>query len=559
MLRPETEERLNKIKDKKNLIGKNYNGKIVTLKNYYSYIKEMCRNDIQLFSLMFLSHYNTFPHNKFHIDSFTLLERKEKRLAIAASRGLAKSSVYSLTDTLHDICYVLENYILLLSNTETQALSHSKNIIYELTGNEKIIAVFGNLIPSKKTSPQDFICSNDVKLSARGSDSSLRGIRHKASRPTKIILDDVEDAETVGNPATREKFEEVWFKKEVSPLGSVDTKIIMIGTILHEDSLLTNTQNNAAYLKKTYPMVLQWDNEHKLWETWRSIYVNKDNENHLIDSDLFYEQNKEKMLDGTSVIWPEKDDYLSIQKKIVEIGRPSFLQEYQMESLDLSKVLFNQFYYFDMITDPVQGEGIKTHHGRFIPISGLDVYMSIDPTAGSKDQTKGDCTSIILGYVNVTDSKENRRLFAFHDWTKNAKPSEWIEMMFILADTFNVQKITIEENLYRNFLKENLSNTKKELIQKGKIKDRDFSIKEVLSQTNKEKRIIQLEPKIHGSSIQFIRQGLSQNFWSQLKNYIPNGKCKDDVPDSLEILWTSVRGFTGAGVADKYQQRHLQE
>lgn len=556
--REKTKIRYEKVIDKKNMIGKEFQGKKITNKQFYLYIKEICRNDIQLFSILFFPHYNVYPHNRFHLESFDLLEKGHVRIAEAASRGLAKSSTFSLVGVLHDICYEREQYIVILSNTESQVLSHAKNIIFELSDNDRLISVFGNLLKGKKTAPHDFICENSVKISARGSSSSLRGMRHGAYRPTKIIMDDVEDDETVANPVTREKFEN-WFYKEVSFLGSKETKFHFIGTILHEESLLTKIQANPAYISKTYPMILKWDNQPKLWNEWKDIYINKDNDNHVKDSDEFFEKNKDKMLEGTEVIWPEKEDYLSLQKKIIEIGKHSFMQEYQMEAIDLSKVLFNQFYYFDYVTDPIHGEGIKTHHGRFIPMSGLDVQMSIDPTAGSKDQTKGDATSIILGYVEAMAIKEDKRLFVFADWTKNAKPSEWIERMFILADEYKVTKITIEENLYRNFLKENLHTAKTNMLNNGTLK-RNITpvIKEILSHIQKEKRIMQIEPKVHSGSIQFIRRGLSEMFWQQMRNYIPNGKCKDDVPDSLEMLWTSVRGYNGAGVVNKPQSRHLE-
>lgn len=547
MKRDHTIQAYNKIKEKYSLIGKSIKGTLVTHAHYYKYVKESCRKDIQLFSLIFLNHYNSFPHNEFHIEAFNLLEQGEKNLALAATRGAAKSSIFSLVGVLHDILYEKEKFILILSNTESQVLSHSNNIIKELSENEKIISVFGILLPRKKNSSSDFFTTTGIRVSARGSASSMRGLRYGANRPTKIILDDVEDDDIVANPVTREKFEN-WFTKEISFLGTPNkTKYHFIGTILHEESLLSKQQKIPSYKSRTYKMIQNWDNAPELWEEWKKIYVNKDNPKHIEESNYFYEQNKDKMIAGTKVLWPEKESYLDLQKKIIEVGMPSFLQEYQMEAIDLSKVLFPMFYYCG-ITEKNGLKGILTHHGAFFPIGALTPVMSIDPTAGSKDAAKGDATSIIIGYQQLEASKEDNRLFIVKDWTKNAKPSVWIRQMFIMAEEWNVEKIVIEENLYRNFLKENLLDAHTKLKEEGVLKKQPPVIKEILSSVNKEKRITQLEPKISSGKIQFDKSALTTEFWQQLKNYIPNGKCKDDVPDSLNILWDATRSFTGVAV-----------
>lgn len=510
-----------------------------SVRKFNAKVASLCYTDIQLFTLIFLKHYLKYPHNSFHCESFDLLESSVQKLAIAAARGLAKSSVYTLAGVLHDILYQKEKYILILSNTTPQALIHSKNIIYELTDNDRIINVFGDVLPGRKTSCEDFVTKTGIKVSARGAGSSIRGIRHGAHRPSKVILDDVEDDETVANTVTREKFEE-WFLNVVTFVGDSKTKYYIDGTILHEESLLSRLQKNPSYLAKTYPMILSWDTAPDLWGKWRAIYNNKDSETHLKDAEDFFCSNKDKMLAGTRVAWPERDSYLDLQKKIVEIGMPSFMQEYQMDAVDLSKVLFSDFHYFTLGYHENQ-HGIFTHNGKFLALSGFDAYVAIDPTSGSKNQASGDDTSIIVAYVESAAKPEDRRVFVYKDWTRNAKPTEWLAKLLHIAEENNCIRIIIEENLYRNFLVETIQDARKKMPFNGHSPSK---LQLVLNNTNKEKRIMQIEPKINNGKIQFIKEGLSQQFWGQLRHYRPDGKCKDDVPDCIEMLWSAARKFT---------------
>ncbi len=65
----------------------------------------------------------------------------------------------------------------------------------------------------------------------------MRGIRHGSIRPDLIIADDVEDVQSVKTKQGRNKTFE-WFTSEIVPAGDTDTKIIVVGNLLHEDSLL---------------------------------------------------------------------------------------------------------------------------------------------------------------------------------------------------------------------------------------------------------------------------------------------------------------------------------
>jgi len=68
-------------------------------------------------------------------------------------------------------------------------------------------------------------------------DQSIRGIRHREYRPDLLILDDVEDMDSAKKIEGRAKLFD-WFTREIVPLGDIGTRTIIVGNLLHEDSLV---------------------------------------------------------------------------------------------------------------------------------------------------------------------------------------------------------------------------------------------------------------------------------------------------------------------------------
>ena len=163
-----------------------------------------CATDLALFSAYYFPHYAEYPFNTFHYDrfeAFSLAERAIRRVW-AAPRGSAKSSLAALIEPIHDICYRLEEFILIISNTNPQALGKLKDIRAELLTNDMLVNDYGISFSTKKPAESQFIVLQDgheIMLAAYGSGAEIRGIRFRHKRPTKIICDDSEHSEKVFN------------------------------------------------------------------------------------------------------------------------------------------------------------------------------------------------------------------------------------------------------------------------------------------------------------------------------------------------------------------------
>ena len=76
-----------------------------------------------------------------------------------------------------------------------------------------------------------------ARIIAVSREQGVRGLRHGPHRPDLIIADDVEDSRTVKNKESRDR-NFAWFTGELLPLGGDSTKYLIVGNLLHEDSLL---------------------------------------------------------------------------------------------------------------------------------------------------------------------------------------------------------------------------------------------------------------------------------------------------------------------------------
>jgi len=494
-----------------------------------------CADDIELFARVFFPHYCVHPFNKFHTDKMQEYRFGERaiRRADAAPRGYAKSTLKVLIKPIHDVCFKLEKFIVIISNTENQSAQKLKDIQTEFLTNDLLITCFGNFFKSRKVGATDYVATNgnhSCRFLALGSSTEMRGIRFGDVRPTKIILDDVEHSEEVENEALRDKMLQ-WYQDVVSKIGDEKTNIEIVGTVLHQKSLLKSLLKNPRYETAEYKAVVSWSERKDLWDQWTQIYTNLDNDNRLDDAKKFYHDNKTEMDKGVEVLWPEKEPYYALMEEIIETGMRSFMKEKQNNPMSDSEKVFDMdhIWWYE-----------EQEHGLFIlntkvliPWAQLSAYGAIDPSTGQQkasQRKKSDFSCIVTGYYDP----HKHRLFVHHDYTKRVSPSEFIKQIFELNERFSYYKFGVETNLFRNLLTENIKTERlrreKEFKKSIKIKFYDIDLHD-----NKEKRIYSIEPKVYHGHILFNKNGVSQEFMDQFYDF-PKG-THDDACDATEMLW----------------------
>ncbi len=182
------------------------------------------------------------PFSSLHQEIFNILDDDSIQLAaIAAPRGFGKTSIVSLAYPAKKILFREKKFIVPVSSTATKAMLDTENLKKELLYNREITNLFGPM-KSDSFSKECWITQTDIMVMPRGAGQQVRGLLHHHHRPDLIICDDLENSESVMNDELRAKLKEWFFADLCNSVnrGRDDWKIVVIGTILHEDSLLAN-------------------------------------------------------------------------------------------------------------------------------------------------------------------------------------------------------------------------------------------------------------------------------------------------------------------------------
>jgi len=219
------------------------------------------KNDIILFSKWLFEHHIVSKIPKFHKEIYDIiLKESNDQVCIAAPRGFSKSTIVSFIYILWQALYKESKFILIISDTYTQAKYLLDTIKRELEDNVRLKAMFGDQT-TDKWSEGEIILTNGAKITAKGVGMKVRGIKHREMRPDLIVMDDLENAELVESRDRRDKLLR-WFMSEVKPALAIDGKIRYIGTVLHYDSLLNKILKDKNWIRRKYQAI---ENGKSIW------------------------------------------------------------------------------------------------------------------------------------------------------------------------------------------------------------------------------------------------------------------------------------------------------
>ena len=214
------------------------------------------------------------PFAPIHNPIFAILDDDTiDKAVITAPRGLGKTSIINLAYPAKKILFREKKFIVPISNSATQAVMQSENLKRELTTNHIIRSIFGPIkssVPSDAFTKDMWVTEGGTLVFPRGTGQQVRGILHNDERPDLIIGDDLEDSESVRSEDQRKKLKEWWF---ADVLGSTSRfrknwKIVVIGTLLHEDSLLANLMDDPNWVHLNIDICD--DNYNSLWPDFMS-------------------------------------------------------------------------------------------------------------------------------------------------------------------------------------------------------------------------------------------------------------------------------------------------
>ena len=250
----------------------------------------------------YMSHYVTVETAPFQREIFALTENTNNKMAvIVAFRGSGKSTIMSFSYPIWAIMGQLQKkHVLLISQTQAKAQSILQGIKSELESNSLLK---GDLGPFKEEpghwgSQALVLTKFNARIATASVEQSVRGTKHNQYRPDLIIIDDIEDPQSLRTKEGRNKTFN-WLMGEVLPAGDLNTNFVVIGNLLHQDSVIKRLESKIIKrdikgVYKAYP--LMDDNNNVLWPSKYPTQESIEELKRIFDPVTFYREFMLKIL-----------------------------------------------------------------------------------------------------------------------------------------------------------------------------------------------------------------------------------------------------------------------
>lgn len=220
---------------------------------------ELCRTAGPFaFGRLFAPHHLSGPASDLHRDlnawhAACVAEPPGRMDAYAAPRGHGKSTAGVEIPALWHAAYGHRQFIVIVSNTWTQAVERLSTIVHEIETNAELRAAFPDLRPAIDERgmvvawrDDDIVLANGVRVIAAGAGKAIRGIKSAEKRPDLLLLDDLEDETSVATGEALAKRLK-WINSVALALSGPNAGIdaLWVGTILSRRALM-NQATGAA-------------------------------------------------------------------------------------------------------------------------------------------------------------------------------------------------------------------------------------------------------------------------------------------------------------------------
>jgi hypothetical protein len=241
-------------------------------------------------------------------------------VAIAAPRSHAKSTAITLAYVLANALFREHVFIIIISDTESQAIEFLHDLKVELQENDELRQTFGVWKVVKDAQTEIVVQMEDAyqfRILAKGSEQKVRGLKWRGRRPDLIVGDDLENDDIVLNRDRRDKFKK-WIYGAVLPALSDNGRARFVGTILHMNSFLESHMPDVRDLHTIITGVA--DRRFVEGEQWASARFRAHND------------------DFSQILWSEKFDRKRLEDIRYDYTQRGFPEVYAQEYLNYPRI-----------------------------------------------------------------------------------------------------------------------------------------------------------------------------------------------------------------------------
>ena len=445
-----------------------------------------------------------------------------QRDAIAAPRGEAKSTKVSMSFVLWCVVTGAKHYVVIVMDAFEQAAEMLEAIKAELEANPRIANDFPEACGQGKVWRAGVIVTaNGRKVEAFGSAKKIRGRRHGAHRPDLAIMDDIENDENVTTPAQRDKLQR-FVTASVLNLGPPDDSMdaILIGTVLHYDSVLSRFLKNPLWHRKVFKAIIHWPDRMDLWERFEHLLITGETPaKGEAEALALYEANRAEMDKGAQVSWPALRPLVKLMIKRAREGHAAFDSEQQ--------------------NDPIAGDDAPFAHSIRFWVNRLPdwvFYGACDPSLGKSGSGRDPSAIVVGGW-----QREQGILSVVEAQIKKRVPDRIISDVIEMQREYGCIVWGFESVQFQEFLRT-------ELVKRSAQAGVPVPARALIPIADKLLRIESLQPHMHNGLL--LLHSSQTTLIDQFRHF-PKAD-HDDGPDAVHMLWMlAVTGGIAAAAQGK--------
>jgi len=338
------------------------------------------------------------------------------------------------------------------------------------------------------------------RITAKGAEQKIRGLKWNNKRPDLIICDDLENDEIVLNKERRAKFKR-WFYASLMPSRSYKGIVRYVGTILHNDSLLESVmpRKGDRYTKDEDLKVSSLKNPKSL--AWHSVKYRAHNP------------------DFSKILWSElytAQHFKQLRQQHIDDGMADvYSQEYLNYPLDESLSYFRR----SDFTDYTEADRVKFSHPDWKKTH--NIYIGSDLAVSTSDHA--DFSVFVVGAVS-----EDGMLYIHNVIRDKSDSQEIVETILSLQRQYNPMCLSMEKGQIEKsigpFLRERM------------MQENTFiNILPLSPSTDKKSRARSIQARMRMGGVRFDKQ--AEWFYTLEEEAIMFGRGKhDDQVDALSYL-----------------------
>lgn len=326
--------------------------------------------------------------------------------AFAAPRGHGKSTAGVEVPALWHAAYCSRRYVVIASDTWSQAVRRLETIRTEVETNEELRAAFPKLRPARDLLGNVVAWRDDeialecgCRIVAVGAGKSIRGAKAGEHRPDLLLLDDLEDEASVATPGSLEKRLR-WITRTAlalaGPLRGISA--LWVGTILSRAALLNLATGAALDEGQTRP---EWARPWTPHVFRAELTGSRKRSTPVVDAET-----------GAPVLTPDGDPltyeigaplWKAITREQLasiryKVGAASYAAEYLSDPVDdLTKMLAppRRASYVNPTAPPLE-RIVRLPSGQLVPVATMTRAAALDPQYADEGATDPDLAAVAI-------------------------------------------------------------------------------------------------------------------------------------------------------------------